>query len=95
MRLCEKCKEENKYNGWTNYETWSIALFIDNEQEWYNEVREMITKTIEDYDAMVLIKEFIEDNLITTELTPYQSQMISASLSEVNWKEIVQHYKEE
>lgn len=24
--------ESKRYNGWTNYETWNVALWIDNEQ---------------------------------------------------------------
>ncbi len=24
--------QTEKYNGWTNYETWNVALWIDNEQ---------------------------------------------------------------
>ena len=23
---------ENRYNGWTNYETWAVALWIDNDE---------------------------------------------------------------
>lgn len=26
---------DKKYNGWTNYETWAVALSIDNEQSSY------------------------------------------------------------
>ena len=25
------------YNGWTNYETWNVALWIDNERGTYEE----------------------------------------------------------
>lgn len=32
--------ETKTYNGWTNYETWNVALWIDNEQGSYNEWRE-------------------------------------------------------
>jgi hypothetical protein len=39
-RLQQLAKEEyenkEKYNGWTNYETWDVALWIDNEQGSYN-----------------------------------------------------------
>ena len=28
--------ENNKYNGYTNYETWNVALWIDNDQKNYN-----------------------------------------------------------
>lgn len=32
--------EDKKYNGWTNYETWNVALWLDNEEGSYNYWRE-------------------------------------------------------
>ena len=32
--------EEKKYNGWTNYETWATALWLDNERGSYDYWRE-------------------------------------------------------
>lgn len=32
------------YNGWTNWETWNTVLMIDNEQETYNEINNLIRK---------------------------------------------------
>lgn len=32
---------EQGYNGWSNYETWAMALWIDNEQGSYSYVREL------------------------------------------------------
>ena len=26
--------QQKKYNGYTNYETWNVALWIDNDQRW-------------------------------------------------------------
>jgi hypothetical protein len=31
----EKAHEERGYNGWTNYETWAVSLWLDNEQPSY------------------------------------------------------------
>src|SRR4051812_45468653 len=31
----------HRYNGWANYETWAVALWLDNEQSSYERVREM------------------------------------------------------
>ena len=28
---------DNTYNGWTNYETWNVALYINNEEPLYRE----------------------------------------------------------
>ena len=32
--------EEKRYNGWTNYETWAVNLWIDNDQGSYTYWRE-------------------------------------------------------
>lgn len=31
---------ETSYNGWTNYETWNVSLWLDNEESTYLEVQE-------------------------------------------------------
>ena len=33
-------EERKTYNGWTNYETWAVKLWIDNEEPSYNYWRE-------------------------------------------------------
>lgn len=37
-----------KCNGWTNYETWAIGLWIDNEQGSYTYWREQAGRCFED-----------------------------------------------
>jgi hypothetical protein len=32
---------DTTYNGWTNYETWNVALYIQNDEGLYNACREM------------------------------------------------------
>jgi hypothetical protein len=27
---------DNSYNGWTNWETWNMALWLDNDEGFYN-----------------------------------------------------------
>ena len=31
---------DTEYNGWENYETWNVALWIDNDEGLYNIARE-------------------------------------------------------
>jgi len=32
---------ETEYNGWTNYETWNVALYIQNDESLYHACRRM------------------------------------------------------
>ncbi len=63
-----------KYQGWTNYNTWLVALWVRNEKTLYEKLGE---KSLED-----LIKE------IKPEVSPWFSELIDSALAEVNWKEI-------
>jgi len=82
-----------KYNGWTNYETWSVALFFDNEQYLYNEIVEVASK-LSLVDLMEFLKEGAYTLLDVESANIYAQQMLNASLAMVNWREVAQHYKE-
>jgi hypothetical protein len=35
------------YNGWTNYETWAVALWIDNDESYQNRARDWAAECTE------------------------------------------------
>lgn len=44
---------DGKYNGWTNYETWNVALWLDNEQGTYEMFTERARERFNDvYDSL-------------------------------------------
>jgi hypothetical protein len=44
----EKDMERDGYNGWKNYETWNVSLWLNNDEGLYNIMREH-----EDYASLV------------------------------------------
>lgn len=95
-----------EYNGWYNYETWLLKLWIDNEegssrywdevaQETYDEAEAERSFTREERAALTLSdrlkSEFEEANPLADQAS-FWCDMINAALSEVNWYEIATHY---
>jgi len=35
---------ENDYNGWTNWETWNLKLWLDNDEGTYREVQRIVNR---------------------------------------------------
>lgn len=48
------------YNGWSNYETWSVALIVDNDEELHDQRRRLVSAVC---DAVVDAYEGKADDL--------------------------------
>lgn len=90
----------NKYNGWTNYETWNVALWLDNEQHtqelWSSRARELLEDE-EKYPNAILqdeLKEYIEENNPLVDGASMYSDLLGAAIDSVNWHELAQSYLE-
>lgn len=96
------------YNGWTNYETWNVALHIDNEQSSQEYWRERAYKCQAEYphhkwndeakangirDLADELKDSHEEN--APELEGTYGDLLNAALSSVNWYEIAKNMIEE
>lgn len=100
--------EDKTYNGWSNYETWNVALWLGNDQGTYETCREMARECYanakaeyglsREENAKCLLAEALK-NMIREgepELGPSTySDLLSAAISDVNWYEIASHYEED
>jgi hypothetical protein len=78
------------YNGWTNYETWLVSLWLDNEEGSYNAVRDMARENDNARDLADALKSMHEEAM--PETTGVFADLLNAAMSEVNWREIAEHY---
>ena len=47
----EKEHEDGRYNGWANYETWTVSLWLDNEEHSYRYWRAEVQRHRKDAQA--------------------------------------------
>ena len=95
--------EKKKYNGWSNYETWLVKLWLDNEQktadlqkEWLNRAKntpKVDVWTIEEtvkFTLADILKDEV-NGMIPMRISNHADlwcDLINAGLSEVDWQEI-------
>ena len=94
--MCEK------YNGWANYETWAVALWINNEQGSQEMVLDWAQEN-ETGDLADLLKDMHTDgNPLECEesatrqvvATPsVYNDLLTAALSSVDWYELAKSFK--
>ena len=93
--------KENKYNGWTNYETWVVKLHLDNDKLMSDTVNALAGSERDAYALGNKIKEWIDsmdpfsgDDVKRATRRMYGSSLwadlLNASMKEVNFTEIAQ-----
>ena len=89
-----------KYNGYNNYETWLVALWIDNDQGYLEDVHSMADGCTEKdtNDLATSIKEYVEnmpDVSQAIETGGMVADLVNSTLSDVDWYELAELYIKE
>ena len=81
-----------EYNGWKNYETWCVHLWITNESSSDRYWRDL-AKKLHLNDLAETLKAEIEDG--APKIEGLYSDLLSAAISETDWYEIAEALKDE
>ena len=77
----------SKYHGYTNFETWLVALHIDSNEFLSEEINDAYNDDRDPYEFEINLQSIIrhyseiENNFLAADL-------INAALNDVNWREI-------
>lgn len=89
-----------KYNGWNNYETWAVALWIDNDYNSYLYRCELVEQVKEEHEdeeerqdcLASSLKDWIESQNPITDSASLFTDLLNSALSEVDWREIAENF---
>ena len=96
--------EDQTYNGWKNYPTWAVNLWLNNDEGLYNEARERTSnavwergtgnasKTLAVADAL---KAWVRDELAPDLGASFAADLLGYALDQVDWQEIANAWLEE
>ena len=91
---------EKRYNGWTNYETWAVKLWMDNDEGSYHYWQDVTRQTWKDAEATqyadrsTIARMALADTLkneheeALPKLQGFASDLLTAALGDVDWYEI-------
>jgi len=84
-----------EYNGWHNWETWNLKLWLDNDESVYNQVL-LLARTYSDtYEAGTRLREFVESIWFPELPAGPMADAAGMYLAEVSWYEIMEAYQKE
>lgn len=94
----------DKYNGWTNYETWLVKLWQDNEQgdqEYWRFQAEECVKKHGPKEAVYSLAERMQTHYeddwydMHCDGAGLFTDLMTSALRTVNWREIAEHWVNE
>lgn len=80
---------DEKCNGWTNFETWCVKLWLDSDEGTYRNIRYMAEYAESVHDFSDMLSDFITDGIPIESGTMY-SDLIENAISKVNCDEIAE-----
>jgi len=86
----------NKYNGWTNYETWLCNLWFENYD--FTDILDIFEDYEERDDILRVITNYIKDDVeyrveeSRESASGFVNDLINAALGEIDYYDIAEHY---
>jgi hypothetical protein len=95
QRQSVQTDEGKGYNGWVNYETWLVNLWLTNDYNDYLFFKELVEEYSDLVDASNALKEYVEESNPLIEENSMYTDLLGGALRAVCWYEIVAHFKDE
>ena len=82
------------YNGWTNYETWCVNLWLTNEPDMESDLRMLAQTNAALYHRADRLRGYVLDisGEVFTDANMF-ADLLRSALDNVDWREIIQNHE--
>ena len=84
-----------EYNGWRNYETWVVNLWLTNDEVSYNYLYDLARETPNKGELAEILKDDTEDRYYdlqdNSEVPGMFQDLLLRAINRVDWIEIAEH----
>jgi hypothetical protein len=96
LRCLAALVEDEKCNGWSNWETWNVKLWLDNDESTHNAAREIVAGAeLNNGIAAQALLDYATTLCLGDEPpASMAADLINGALGAVNWQEIAAAYAE-
>ena len=82
--------ETEKHNGWKNYETWNINLWIRKKDGLFGYLKSLAKEAQDSWELADIIREEIEENNPLSDQASLYSDILGAGLRRADYREIAE-----
>ena len=82
----------NEYNGYPNYQTWNVSLWLDNDEGTYRFFREVVKETRPtEWELSNQLKDYVEESNPLSDNASMFSDLLGHALDNVDYHEIAEN----
>jgi hypothetical protein len=78
------------YNGWANYETWCVNLWLTNTAEAYTATQKLLAHATDEGRAAQALRAYFENKNPLLRTPSVYADLLNAALQRVEWAEVVE-----
>lgn len=86
--------DEQGYNGWKNYPTWCVNLWLSNDEGLYNQTLELMAAYEPMHERVSALKAWVTDELAPDLGASFAADLLGYALGEIDWYEIANFWTE-
>jgi hypothetical protein len=83
---------DTQYNGWNNYETWCVNLWLTNEPDTESGLRSLSQMAASLYWRADRLKDYVNE-MAPIDNASLFTDLLQASLQSVDWREIIENHE--